>query len=108
MPNPFIASLCWLTLPLIATKLPKSKCLGWRPYDASTKSFGNYQWIDYATVQRRRAALGRALVELHREAGVRDVHYGVGLWCQNRPEWQITGQSMTDAIPGCYKPRPAC
>jgi len=78
-----------------ANQFPKSKCLGSRPYDPVTKSFGQYQWQDYQTVQKRRAALGSALVELHREAGIIDAHFGVGLWCQNRPEWQITGQSQT-------------
>jgi len=46
-------------------------------------------------VQKRRAAFGKALVELHRDAGIRDTHFGVGLWCQNRPEWQITGPSLS-------------
>lgn len=75
-----------------ANRQPKAHCLGWRPYNAVTKKFGNYQWIDYQTVQKRRAAFGAGLAELHNKHGCnRSGPYGVGLWCQNRPEWQITG-----------------
>ncbi|EEA22934.1 medium-chain fatty acid-CoA ligase faa2 [Talaromyces marneffei ATCC 18224] len=78
-----------------ANRLPKSRCLGRRPYDATTKSFGPYQWIDYQTVQRRRANLGVGLVELHKKHGHPGGKHGVGLWCQNRPEWQITDLACT-------------
>ena len=76
-----------------ATLCPKVHCLGSRPYDPKTKSFGSFQWIDYQTVQKRRANLGVGLVELHKKHGRVDQKYGVGLWCQNRPEWQIAGRS---------------
>jgi long-chain acyl-CoA synthetase len=76
-----------------ATKYPKNKCLGHRPYDPVTKTFGAYEWQDYETVQTRRKNFGAGLVHLHRNAGVQESVYGVGLWCQNRPEWQITGIS---------------
>jgi long-chain acyl-CoA synthetase len=43
-------------------------------------------------VQKRRAAFGAGLVELHHKHNChRPGQYGVGLWSQNRPEWQITG-----------------
>lgn len=51
--------------------------------------------MDYGTVQRRRANFGVGIVQVNREAGVLDQKYGVGLWCQNRPEWQITGMKVT-------------
>ena len=73
--------------------MPRSKCLGHRPYDPVKKSWGNYVWMDYQTVQRRKANFGAGIVELHKQAGITDEKYGVGLWCQNRPEWQITGAS---------------
>lgn len=73
-----------------ANKVPRYKCLGHRPYDSATKTFGPYVWETYQEVQRRRANFGAGLVELHREVGVIGQQYGVGLWCQNRPEWQIT------------------
>ena len=48
--------------------------------------------MDYATVQKRRANLGVGIKHVVKEAGVLDQKYGVGLWCLNRPEWQITGK----------------
>ena len=47
--------------------------------------------MDYGTVQNRRANLGVGIVEVNKRAGVVEQKYGVGLWCQNRPEWQLTG-----------------
>ncbi|KAJ9272988.1 hypothetical protein DTO212C5_909 [Paecilomyces variotii] len=73
-----------------ANRYPKNDCLGWRSYNPATKTFGPYQWIDYQTVQRRRAHFGSGLVELHERHGCPGGKHGVGLWCQNRPEWQIT------------------
>ncbi|CRG86719.1 long-chain acyl-CoA synthetase [Talaromyces islandicus] len=73
-----------------ANRIPKARCLGQRPYDPVTKTFGAYQWMDYQTVQKRRANFGVGLVELHNKHGCGGQKYGVGLWCQNRPEWQIT------------------
>ena len=79
---------------LIAKRHPTSRCLGYRPYDAVTKSFGKYQWLTYGDVQKRRANFGAGIVQVCKEAGVLDQKHGVGLWCQNRPEWQITGQKQ--------------
>ena len=70
---------------------PHAKCLGLRPYDPATKTFGNYEWMTYGEVAVRRKNFGAGLVELHKKAGVTEEKYGVGLWCQNRPEWQIVG-----------------
>ena len=72
-----------------ANRLPKKNLLGHRPYDASTKSFGQYVWQTYSQVQKRRANFGVGLRALHEELGADGIQYGVGLWCQNRPEWQI-------------------
>lgn len=73
-------------------KRPNNKCLGSRPWDAATKSFGNYEWITYGEVALRRKNFGAGIVELHKKVGVTDEKYGVGLWCQNRPEWQLAGE----------------
>lgn len=73
-----------------ANRLPNNKCLGWRPYQTATKSWGKYQWIDYATVQLRRGNLGVGIIAVNQRAGIAGDRYGVGLWCQNRPGWQIT------------------
>jgi long-chain acyl-CoA synthetase len=74
-------------------KRPNARCLGYRPYNPDTKEFGKYEWITYAETAMRRKNFGVGLVELHKKAGVaEDKQYGVGLWCQNRAEWQITGR----------------
>ncbi|EXJ92141.1 long-chain acyl-CoA synthetase [Capronia epimyces CBS 606.96] len=73
-----------------AQRYPHSPCLGFRPYDTAKKTFGPYEWIDYETVQKRRANFGVGIVELHAREGITGAQYGVGLWCQNRPEWQLT------------------
>ncbi|MCJ1307252.1 hypothetical protein MMC25_000898 [Agyrium rufum] len=73
-----------------AQQVPRNKCLGWRPYDPVKKTFGNYVWMDFQTVARRRNAFGAGIAEVHRQIGITDEKYGVGLWCQNRPEWQLT------------------
>ena len=65
------------------------RCLGHRPYDAQTRTYGPYVWESYADIQRRRTNLGIGLVALHEQVGVTGTQHGVGLWCQNRPEWQI-------------------
>jgi len=71
-------------------RYPKHKCLGARKWDSKTKTWGPFVWETYAEVYKRRANLGMGLVEIHRLIGVVGKQYGVGLWCQNRPEWQIT------------------
>ncbi|KAL4993658.1 hypothetical protein BDV10DRAFT_178593 [Aspergillus recurvatus] len=74
-----------------ANDSPKADCLGWRPYNPVTKTWGQYQWLSYGTVQKRRTDFGAGLVELHHKHNcARPGQYGIGLWCQNRPEWQIT------------------
>ncbi|EXJ93945.1 long-chain acyl-CoA synthetase [Capronia coronata CBS 617.96] len=73
-----------------AQKYPHAPCLGYRPYDSNKKTFGPYEWIDYETVQKRRADFGVGIVELHAREGITGAQYGIGLWCQNRPEWQLT------------------
>ena len=75
-----------------ANRSPRNRCLGHRPYNSKTKTYGDYMYEDYQTIQRRRTNLGVGLVELHRRTGIIGTQYGVGLWCQNRPEWQIVGQ----------------
>ncbi|KAE8360472.1 acetyl-CoA synthetase-like protein [Aspergillus caelatus] len=69
---------------------PNGPCLGWRPYDSVTKTWKPYQWLDYQTVQRRRKNFGIGLSAIHAREGITGKNYGVGLWCQNRPEWQLT------------------
>lgn len=69
---------------------PHAPCLGHRSWDSAKNTFTPYEWLDYETVQKRRADFGVGLVEIHSREGITGVQYGVGLWCQNRPEWQLT------------------
>lgn len=69
---------------------PNARCLGTRHWDPVTKTHGKYQWQTYAEVGKRRKDFGAGIVELHKKIGVTEEKYGVGLWCQNRAEWQIT------------------
>jgi len=73
-----------------AKRIPNAKCLGYRPYDPTAKTFGPYVWETYGEVQRRRHHFGVGLIALNESIGNSGRQYGVGLWCQNRPEWQIT------------------
>ena len=70
-----------------AKRTPNAKCLGRRPYDAATKSYGPYVWETYGDIQKRKANFGVGLVGLLESVGVHGRQHGVGLWCQNRPEW---------------------
>lgn len=81
-----------------AKKYASKRCLGERSYDGATKTWGNFTWQTYAQVAERRRNFGVGIAELHREIGVTDEKYGVGLWCQNRPEWQITGELQQCSI----------
>lgn len=70
---------------------PKNRCLGWRPWNPVTQTWEpKYVWLTYAEVAERRKNFGAGIVELHHRIGVKDEKYAVGLWAQNRPEWQIT------------------
>ena len=65
--------------------------LGWRPWNPATKSHEEkYVWMTYAEAAERRKNLGAGLVEIHKQNGIYTDKHGVGLWCQNRPEWQLT------------------
>lgn len=87
-----------LTFHLVNT-LPNNRCFGFRPYDPVKKEWGLYQWETYSQVRERKNNIGKGLVELHAKAGVTGSQFGVGLWCQNRPEWQITGESSSIISP---------
>lgn len=71
---------------------PQKRMLGWRPWNPSTKTWDpKYVWSTYGEIAERRKNFGTGIVELHHRVGV-PAHskYGVGIWAQNRPEWQIT------------------
>lgn len=71
-------------------KFPNSRCLGTRPWNAQTKTWENkYVWQTYSDVNKRSKNLGAGLVEIHKKIGITADKFGVGLWSQNRAEWQI-------------------
>ncbi|KAI8630907.1 AMP-binding enzyme [Xylariaceae sp. FL1651] len=71
-------------------RFPNSRCLGTRPWNPTTKSWENkYVWQTYTEVATRAKNFGSGVYELHRRIGVPPGNHGVGLWSQNRPEWQI-------------------
>lgn len=77
-----------------AKHCPKKQFLGWRPWNVATQTHDEkFVWMTYAEAAERRKNLGAGLVEIHKAAGVTADKYAIGLWCQNRPEWQITGMS---------------
>ncbi|KAB5582592.1 long-chain fatty acid CoA ligase-like protein [Coniochaeta sp. 2T2.1] len=72
-------------------KMGNSQCLGWRPWNPVTRTWeAKYVWQSYNEVAERRKNLGAGVVELHESGGIKTGKYGVGLWAQNRPEWQIS------------------
>lgn len=75
---------------------PSRRCLGSRPWDPLSKTFGNFEWLTYAETATRRKNFGAGLVELHRRIGVVEDKYPIGLWCQNRFEWQLAGMCADD------------
>ncbi|KAG6039371.1 hypothetical protein E4U41_002761 [Claviceps citrina] len=73
-----------------ARKRPNKKCLGSRKWNAATQAWGDsFEWITYGQVAERRNNFGAGLVEIHKRINYPLEKYGVGVWSQNRPEWQI-------------------
>ncbi|KAI4599249.1 hypothetical protein KJ359_002208 [Pestalotiopsis sp. 9143b] len=77
-------------------RFPNNRCLGTRHWLPATKSWDSkYTWQTYAQVEERSKNFGSGLLELHRRVGVTADKFGVGLWCQNRAEWQITDIALS-------------
>lgn len=90
---------------LAAKHYPNNKCLGARNWDPATKSWDSkYVWQTYAEVATRAKNFGSGVFELHRRIGVPPGNYGVGLWSQNRPEWQIAGRHASLRRQGIQHP----
>lgn len=82
----------------VTRKYPNSRALGTRPWNPQTKTWeSKYTWITFAEATARSRNLGAGLVEINKEAGITDDKYGIGLWSQNRAEWQISGTSPSQA-----------
>lgn len=52
------------------SKSAEQKCLGHRPYDPVTKTWGAYTWQTYEQVAKRRDAIGSGIVKLHENVGI--------------------------------------
>ncbi|OTB04347.1 hypothetical protein M426DRAFT_320945 [Hypoxylon sp. CI-4A] len=77
-------------------RFPNNRCLGSRPWNQATKSWENhYEWQTYADVAVRSKNFGSGIYELHRRIGVPPGNHGVGIWSQNRAEWQIADLGLT-------------
>ncbi|KAK2938170.1 WD40 repeat [Fusarium oxysporum f. sp. vasinfectum] len=73
-----------------ARKWPNSRCLGTRHWNQATQQWEDkYDWISYGDFDARRKNFGAGLVEIHKAINYSPEKYGVGLWSQNRAEWQI-------------------
>lgn len=54
-------------------KYPNNKMLGWRERDVASNTWSAYKWLDYKTVNKRRADFGAGLRYLHEKVGVSGV-----------------------------------
>ncbi|KAI5457976.1 hypothetical protein BGZ63DRAFT_492822 [Mariannaea sp. PMI_226] len=71
-------------------KFSNSKCLGSRHWNPATQAWEDkYDWFTYSQINTRRKNFGAGVVELHNRINHPADQYGVGLWSQNRTEWQI-------------------
>ncbi|KAK5997831.1 Acyl-CoA ligase [Cladobotryum mycophilum] len=76
-------------------KYPNKRCLGTRHWNPATGNWGEqFEWETYSEVAERRKNFGAGIVEVHRAAGITQDKFGVGLWSQNRAEWQITDLAL--------------
>ena len=76
-----------------AVNYPAKRCLGTRHWIPATKTYADkYEWLTYAEVAERRKNIGAGIVEIHKRINFPKDKYGVGLWSQNRAEWQLVGK----------------
>jgi long-chain acyl-CoA synthetase len=74
---------------------PAARCLGTRRWDPATGAWDHkYSWTTYTEVAERRKYFGAGILELHRAVGITEDKFPVGLWSQNRAEWQITDLAL--------------
>lgn len=76
-------------------RFPRNKCLGARQWNSAAQSWDpKFTWQTYTEVDVRSKNFGSGVIELHQRLGVPRSNHGVGIWCQNRPEWQIAGECL--------------
>lgn len=75
-----------------ARKRPNKRCFGTRKWNPATQDWaGVYEWSTYGEVAEQRKLFGAGIVEIHKRINYPKDKFGVGIWSQNRPEWQIAG-----------------
>ncbi|OAA34963.1 long-chain-fatty-acid--CoA ligase FAA2 [Metarhizium rileyi] len=73
-----------------ARKRSNKRCMGTRPWNPATQTWGDkFVWMTYGEAAERRKNFGAGIVEIHKRIGYPKDKYGIGVWSQNRPEWQI-------------------
>lgn len=77
---------------LSAKRVPNANCLGKRKWNEVAGKWEAYEWMSYKEVEQRSRNFGAGICALYKEVGITQQKFGVGLWCPNRPEWQITGK----------------
>lgn len=72
-------------------------CLGHRPINPTTGDFEPFFiWQSYAEIDKRRTEFGSGLIKLRKDGslGAGDLTgWTIGIWTQNRPEWQVCYQA---------------
>ena len=82
-----------------ARRYATHRCLGARHWNSTSKTWGDkFEWLTYAEVAERRKNFGAGVVEIHKRLNYPLDKFGIGLWCQNRIEWQITGMCYPNAV----------
>ncbi|KOS22097.1 Long chain acyl-CoA synthetase 7 [Escovopsis weberi] len=73
-----------------AQTFPENRCFGTRHWNPLAGTWTDqYEWETFAEIAERRKNFGAGIVEIHRDVGISREKFGVGLWSQNRAEWQI-------------------
>ncbi|KAH9817211.1 hypothetical protein DFH28DRAFT_1081430 [Melampsora americana] len=72
-------------------------CLGYRPINPITGDFeSHFIWQTYDEIDKRRTEFGSGLIKLRKDGLLGDGNltgWTIGIWTQNRPEWQICYQA---------------
>ncbi|CAG8708860.1 9573_t:CDS:2, partial [Ambispora leptoticha] len=76
-------------------RFPNRPFLGHRPFDKSTKKYGDYVWQTYSQINERINELGSGICfVLEKELGLKkNVGSTLGVWSLNRPEYHIVNQT---------------
>lgn len=78
-------------------RIPNKRAFGTRNWNTAARDWEDkFDWVTFSEAAERRKNLGAGLVEVHKLAGIEKDKHGVGLWSQNRLEWQLTGEYASE------------